>query len=162
MPIYEFYCRECNTIFNFFSKTVNIEKRPLCPKCNKIELSRQISKFSMVKGEREETENGMPDIDESKMEQAMGLLASEAGNINEDDPKKTAKFMRKFTDMTGINLGSRMDEAIRRMEAGEEPERIEAEMGDLLDEEEPFTFENKAGKGPKRRVPERDETLYEL
>ena len=33
MPIYEFYCRKCNTIYNFFSRSVNTEKIPFCPKC---------------------------------------------------------------------------------------------------------------------------------
>ncbi|XCN71926.1 MAG: FmdB family zinc ribbon protein [Candidatus Electrothrix aestuarii] len=35
MPIYEFYCQDCNTIFNFFSSRINTEKRPDCPKCGK-------------------------------------------------------------------------------------------------------------------------------
>ncbi|MCK4728291.1 MAG: zinc ribbon domain-containing protein, partial [Desulfobacterales bacterium] len=33
MPIYEFYCEDCNTIFNFFSRSVNTTKRPPCPRC---------------------------------------------------------------------------------------------------------------------------------
>jgi hypothetical protein len=28
MPIYEFYCEDCHTIFNFFSKNVNTTKKP--------------------------------------------------------------------------------------------------------------------------------------
>ncbi|MGD2029649.1 MAG: zinc ribbon domain-containing protein, partial [Desulfobacterales bacterium] len=41
MPIYEFYCRDCNTIFNFFSKTINTTKKPKCPKCKTKTLTRQ-------------------------------------------------------------------------------------------------------------------------
>ena len=48
MPIYEFYCEDCNTIFNFFSKTVNTTKRPNCPMCKKRKLSRQMSAFSFT------------------------------------------------------------------------------------------------------------------
>ncbi|MDX2440275.1 MAG: zinc ribbon domain-containing protein, partial [Desulfobacterales bacterium] len=43
MPIYEFYCRDCNTLFNFFSKTINTIKMPKCPKCKTKTLARQIS-----------------------------------------------------------------------------------------------------------------------
>ncbi|MDH3798752.1 MAG: zinc ribbon domain-containing protein, partial [Desulfobacterales bacterium] len=43
MPIYEFYCEDCNTIFNFFSKSVNTTKTPKCPNCKKKRLSRQMS-----------------------------------------------------------------------------------------------------------------------
>jgi len=35
MPIYEFYCEDCNTLFNFFSRTVNTDKQPPCPRCRK-------------------------------------------------------------------------------------------------------------------------------
>ena len=46
MPIYEFYCADCHTIFNFLSKAVNTSKRPPCPKCRR-KLERQVSLFSM-------------------------------------------------------------------------------------------------------------------
>ena len=48
MPIYEFYCKECNTIFNFFSKTVNTTKKPMCPKCETNRLTKQISLFAFT------------------------------------------------------------------------------------------------------------------
>jgi hypothetical protein len=149
-------------IFNFYSRGINTSKRPSCPKCKKKELKRMISNFSTISGMKEDTEGGMPDIDESKLERAIGALASEAEKINEDDPKQAARLMRKFTEMTGINLGSKMDEAISRLEAGEDPDEIEAEMGDMLDDEEPFVFEKKKGRTSKIKAPKRDETLYEL
>ena len=39
-------------------------------------------------------EQGMDDlpIDESRMEKAMHMLAAEAGNINEDDPRQAANL----------------------------------------------------------------------
>jgi putative FmdB family regulatory protein len=163
MPIYEFYCKKCHTIFNFFSSTINTDKRPLCPKCRKVKLERQMSLFSRVRQRGEEEDSPMPDIDESKLEQAMSVLGREAENLDENDPKQAANLMRKLSDMTGMNLGSGMEEALRRMEAGEDPEQIEQEMGDLLEGEDPFSFgDKKAGKGVKRRPPAKDETLYEL
>jgi len=103
-------------------------------------------------------------FDEGKMEKAMNLLAGEAENINEDDPRQAANLMRKLTDMTGMELGPGMQEALKRMEAGEDPDAIEAEMGDLLENEDPFLMPEKAGgaKGAKRATPRRDETLYDL
>ena len=67
--------------------------------------------------------------------------------------------------MTGMELGSGMEEAIRRMEAGEDPDRIEAEMGDILEEEDPFGGKPlKGGRemAKKHLPPAVDETLYEL
>ncbi len=164
MPIYEFYCEDCNTIFNFFSRTVNTTKKPNCPKCNKRTLTRQISLVAFTGKAKENGDLDDLPFDESKMEQAMRMLTSEADNINEDDPKQAANLMRKLTDMTGLKLGDGMDEALRRMEKGEDPERLEAEMGDLLEEEEPFALPGKKGGAikTKRKEPMRDETLYDL
>ncbi|MGD9031741.1 MAG: zinc ribbon domain-containing protein [Desulfobacteraceae bacterium] len=162
MPIYEFYCQNCHMIFNFFSATVNTEKRPLCPKCKKKRLARQMSSFSTLRGRGEEEDMPLPDMDESKMAQAMDLLAREAEHVDENDPRQAANLMRKLTDMTGLDLGTGMEEALRRMENGEDPEQIEAEMGDLLEEEEPFSLKEKSSRTPKKRPPRVDDTLYYL
>ncbi len=162
MPVYEFYCDDCNTIYNFFSRSVNTSKRPMCPKCKKKKLKRQMSAFARISGAKEkENADDLP-IDESKIEKALNLLAKEADGINEEDPRQAATLMRKFTDATGATLGPSMEEAIIRMEAGEDPEQIEAEMGDLIEQEEPFMFEGKRRAGTRKPKPSRDETLYEL
>ncbi len=76
-----------------------------------------------------------------------------------------AGLMRKLYDATGLQLGPGMEEAIRRMEAGEDPDQIEEEMGDLLEDEDPFSL---SGKPDLKRLrsrlapPQVDETLYEL
>lgn len=165
MPIYEFYCDQCNMIFNFFSARTNTETIPACPKCGKNKLEKQISGFATM---RSSGENGdSPDdplagLDESKMEQAFGSLMKEAENLNEDDPRQMASLMRKFTSETGIQLGDSMDEAISRMEAGEDPDQVEKEMGDLLNDDD-FSLEQLK----KRRMnlgqkPIQDEKLYKL
>ena len=162
MPIYEFYCPQCNTIFNFFSRGINTTKRPLCPRCGKVELTRQMSAFAIAgRAKEDETGEDLP-IDEHKMEQAMQTLAHEAERINEDDPRQAAALMRKLSSMTGLEMGPGMDEAIRRMERGEDPEAVEAEMGDLLESEDPFILPTRKGSAPKRRAPRRDERLYDL
>ncbi len=164
MPIYEFYCEDCNTIFNFFSKSVNTTKKPKCPLCKTKTLSRQMSAFAFTGKAKEGGDLDDLPIDGSKMEKAMQMLAGEAENINEDDPRQAANLMRKLTDMTGLELGPGMQEALKRMEAGEDPDAIEAEMGDLLEEDEPFALPEKKGaaKGMTRPAPRRDETLYDL
>ncbi len=165
MPIYEFYCRQCHTIYNFFSRTVNTTKTPHCPRCKTPRLSRQMSAFAIT-GRARQDDDGLDDLpfDETKMEKAMAMLAAEAENINEDDPRQGANLMRKLTDMTGLQMGPAMEEALARMEAGEDPEQIEAEMGDLLEGEDPFILPGQKGRpaGFRRRPPRRDETLYDL
>jgi putative FmdB family regulatory protein len=164
MPIYEFYCPDCNTIFNFFSSTVNTTKTPTCPQCRKRQLDRRMSAFAFTGRATETGEADDLPFDEGKMEKAMQMMASEAEWINEDDPRQAANLMRKLTDMTGMELGAGMQEALRRMERGEDPETVEAEMGDLLESEDPFILPEKRGRGKAaaRPAPRRDETLYDL
>jgi putative FmdB family regulatory protein len=162
MPIYEFTCEKCNMVFSFFSRRINTTKIPACPKCRR-PLKRQMSLFAKVsRGTEEAAGDGMPPLDEAKMEKAMAMLAGEAEKLNEDDPRQAAQLMRKLTDATGMNLGAGMEEALSRLEKGEDPDRIEAEMGDLLEGEEPFTIEGMGKKGSRNPKPRVDETLYDL
>jgi putative FmdB family regulatory protein len=169
MPIYEFYCVDCHTIYKFFSRRINTETKPNCPKCGRSELERRVSLFAISKG-RKEGDDGDPldQMDEHKLEQAMAAMASEMEGIDENDPKQAARMMRKLFGATGLPLGPGMEEAMRRMEAGEDPDQIEAELGDVLEEEDPFSGKIKQPipnlKSMRRELvpPKHDETLYDL
>ena len=157
MPIYEFYCSECHTVFNFYSSRINTEKIPDCPKCSKI-LSRQLSTFATI-GKAQENDFDF-NFDESKLEHALSGLAGEAENIDESDPRQLAALMKKFSTKTGLNLGDGMEEAIARLEAGEDPDTIEKELGDAL---EPDDFlKQKTKRKKKDSPPLHDDTLYDL
>ena len=169
MPIYEFYCPDCNTIYNFLSRSVS-DKVPPCPKCKTGNMNRKISLFAVTGKARErgESDEGMPDlpIDENKMEQAMNSLAAEAENLNEDNPRDAAQLMRKLSSMTGLEYGDTMEQALARMEAGEDPEKIEEDMGDMMNTDNPdelFLLPGKKGKKTgKKQQPNKDDTLYEM
>lgn len=163
MPIYEFYCDACNTLFNFFSKTINTSKLPDCPKCGRKELERQMSRFAVTGKATEDTGMDELPMDERKMERAMEMIAREADKINEEDPRQAANLMRRLSDLTGLEMGAGMNEALKRLENGDDPEQIEAEMGSLLEGEEPFIVpEKKKGGGKQTTRPFKDETLYDL
>jgi hypothetical protein len=121
-----------------------------------------MSVFATTRNRTEADEMPLPDMDESQVEKAMSLLANEAEKANENDPKQAANLMRKLTDMTGLNLGPGMAEALKRMEQGEDPEKIEEEMGDLLEEEDPFAMKGSPARAAKSRPPKIDEKLYDL
>lgn len=164
MPIYEFLCQDCNTIFSFLSRQINTDKRPACPKCGRKEIDRQLSTFAVIgKAKEENGDDPLAGLDETKMGHALEGLMREAEGMNEDDPRQMAQLMRKFSDKTGISLGEPMENAISRMEAGEDPDEIEKDMGDLLDADNAFSLDGlkkKIRSGPKQ--PLRDETLYRL
>lgn len=168
MPIYEYYCQDCHTVFNFFSRRVETEKRPACPKCQRPEIDRRVSLVTVLKrtgkGGADEGDS-LPDFDEAKMERAFQAMAGEFENASEDDPRAMGRLMRRFIDSAGMKLGAGMEEAIRRLESGEDPDQIESEMGDRLETENPFQ-EGARGTVSEWRnrllPPKIDDTLYEL
>ena len=160
MPIYEFYCEPCNTIFNFFARSINTTAVPDCPRCS-TPLKRRMSMFACIGRAGEKDEMADMPFDEARLSAAMDKLAAEAESMNEEDPRQAANLMRKFTEMTGVKLGDGMQEALRRMETGEDPDSIEADMGDVLEQEDPFAPGSSRAQ-QRRTKPRRDETLYEL
>ncbi len=162
MPIYEFYCPRCNTMYNFFSRSANTEKVPSCPRCKTKKLERRMSIFSVVSGQKGEMEDNLPPIDEAQMARVMEMLGREAEGIDGDDPRQAAAMMRKLSEATGLKLKPEMEDALSRMERGEDPEKIEEEMGELLDDDNPFSLEGAGKTRGEHPAPRVDETLYDL
>ncbi|SDP19094.1 FmdB family zinc ribbon protein [Desulforhopalus singaporensis] len=162
MPIYEFYCEPCNTVFNFLSLRVNTSKIPSCPRCGQQKMTRQLSTFAAITGAEKEGRGIAPELDETRMERAFESLMSEAEHMKEDDPRQMASLMRKFTSETGLRLGDSMEEAISRMESGEDPDRVEKEMENRLGDEDFYIATMQKSPGKKRTAPLHDEKLYKL
>jgi putative FmdB family regulatory protein len=162
MPVYEFYCADCHTIFNFLSRRVNTEKRPDCPRCGRPGLERQVSFFAVSRGQKDEPSEELPDLDGAKLEKALQSLAGEMEGVSEDDPRQMARIMRKLSEATGMKLGSGMEEAISRLAAGEDPEAIEVELGELINAENPFADDGIKGLKRKFTPPDHDDTLHVL
>lgn len=174
MPIYEFYCEDCHRIYRFLSRRVDTTTRPACPRCGRKKLTRRPSTFAVSRGLTEPAGPDLPDgVDEAALEQTMAELAAEADRIDEDDPRQAARLMRRMFEATGMPVGDAMQEMISRMEAGEDPESLEEEFADAL-EEEPFLDELEGGgkKGPtsasrlarlrRQLPPEVDPELHEM
>ena len=166
MPIYEFYCESCHTVFNFFSQRVNTEKRPDCPKCDRSRLERQVSVFSVSRNRAEQGSDLFEGVDESRLEQAMMSIAGELEGLDQDNPQQAARAMRKVMDQAGIELGDSVEEAIGRLEAGDDPDEIEATLGNSFDDDaNPFSVKSRSMLGAIRRKylpPKTDPALYDL
>jgi putative FmdB family regulatory protein len=141
MPIYEFACPKCRVIFSFFSKRMNPDRTPVCPKCGRKEMAKQISTFAALRGAKEFTSGADadqagepgPDFDDPSVAAAMSEIERDMAHLDEKNPKHLAHVMRKMKDMLPAgSLPKELDVAIRRLEAGEDPEKIEADMGDVL------------------------------
>jgi putative FmdB family regulatory protein len=137
MPIYEYACPKCRVIFNFLSKRINPDRLPTCPKCGNKKMAKQVTRFAMSRGLKEPAGNEeggpMPDFEDPRVERAMMELERDMEHMDENNPRHMAQMMRKMQGiMPAGSVPKELETAIKRLEAGEDPEKIEAEMGDLL------------------------------
>lgn len=135
MPIYEFYCRDCHRVYNFLARRLNVEAAPACPRCRRPQLEKRLSRFAI--GRRREAATGdsaeAPGGDDAAIESLLGELERQTEHLDENDPRQMGRLMRQLCEKTGMPIDGPMAEALRRLEAGEDPDRIDEQMGDLLD-----------------------------
>ena len=87
----------------------------------------------------------MPDMDDPRVERAMMAMERDIEGLDENNPRHMAHMMKKMKDlMPPGSMPKELDVAIKRLEAGEDPEKIEADMGDVLDD---FTGGPEGGAG---------------
>jgi putative FmdB family regulatory protein len=142
MPIYEFACPKCRKIFNFLSKRIDPGHLPTCPKCGGKKMTKQVSRFAHLKGVAEPqapaaeptgNEPPMPDFDDPKVSRVMAEMEKDIDHLDENNPRHMAHMLKKMKDlMPAGSMPKEMDIAIKRLEKGEDPEKIEEDMGDVL------------------------------
>lgn len=160
MPIYEFLCAACNRIYSFHSFKVAPDKVPACPKCRATDLRRVPSRFGVAakKGSGEAAGGDGPEGDDPRMEREMMRFAAELENMDENDPRAMAAAVRRMTEIAGEPVTPAMEEMIRRLEAGEDPEKVEEEMGEAIEEE----MGEEGGGGFGGAMPTRDDGIYPM
>lgn len=118
MPIYEYRCRDCRRrVSRFYRSFSDIEAEPNCPHCGGTQLTRLISRVAVVRSE----ESRLDDLSDPSM----------LGDLDEDDPKSIARWMRKMSSEVGEDLPQEFDEVVDRLESGQSPEEIEESMPEL-------------------------------
>lgn len=123
MPIYEYDCAECRRRVSLLVMRISNPEPPRCPRCGGERLTRLMSRFARLRSEEDRLE----------------ALAdpSAMGDVDENDPRSVARFMKKMGGEMGEDTGEdwdqMVDEAVEEEEAGGEHEGGEAsDSGDDL------------------------------
>jgi putative FmdB family regulatory protein len=116
VPLYDYRCKKCEHTFTLMYGSVEAMEHaaPRCPACGSDALSQLITGVSVIASE------------ETRMDR-MADPARFAG-LDEDDPRAMGQAMRQMADELGEDLGPEVDEAIGRLEAGEDPASVERSM----------------------------------
>ncbi len=167
MPIYEFYSPKNNTVYQFLARTLAYRDRvPACPDHPDYPLEKRVSRFAVIGRAKEESaDDPFGGIDDDKMEGLMAEMEGEMSGMDDDnpDPRQLGRFMRKMTDLMGDKTPPELREIVKRLESGEDPEKLESEFGDLGEGGEGdalFSQVKKIMRGA--RQPVRDPKLYEM
>ena len=115
MPIYEFRCSDCRKRSSVFVRTMAAPVSPTCEYCGSSEMSRLFSRVAVLRS----GDDVGADISESSL-----------ADIDENDPRSVARWVRKMSRDMGEPLDAEMEADLERMEAGEMPD------DDLADEPE--------------------------
>jgi hypothetical protein len=139
MPIYEFYCSQNHKIYQFYAKTLaQGQTVPKCPDNPAFSLVKLVSKFAVttsgksgkLKAEGAESAGGGPDAAEDpRMEAAFGAMEREFSGVDENDPRAMGRMMRRMAELTGEKMDGGMEEVVRKLEEGADPESLEEQMG---------------------------------
>ena len=138
MPIYEFYCPDNHTIYQFYAKTLaQGQTVPRCPDNPKFKLRKLVSAFAITKGgAKDEAADQKPDAaaaadpaEDARMEAAMNAMEGEFANVDENDPKAMARMMRRMSELTGEKIDGEMEEVVRKLEEGADPDSLEEQLG---------------------------------
>lgn len=168
MPIYEYYCPDNNKLYTFLARSLAYrDKVPVCPDDESLKMERRVSRFAVIGRAKEESEDDpFAGIDDAKMESFMADMEREMGVMDEEnpDPRQIGHFMRKMTDMMGDKTPPELREMVRRLESGEDPEKLEAEFGGMDEGGEGDALFSQMIKRAKatRKQPVRDPKLYEM
>ena len=104
MPIYEYRCGGCRRKVTVLTLRVSEAVDAVCEHCGSRDLTRLMSRFAMVRSE------------ESRLD-SMGDPSS-LGDVDENDPKSMARWMRKMGKELGEDAGEDFDQMVNDIEAG--------------------------------------------
>jgi hypothetical protein len=184
MPIYEYYCPDNHTIYQFYAKTLaQGQTTPMCPDNPGYRMQKLVSAFAISRrGSKDESGEPKPTDDSAagddpRMDAAMQAMEKEFADVDENDPRAMARMMRRASDLTGEKIDGQLEEVVRKLEEGADPESLEDQLGpdpanidtgeDQLGLEEPDYPERADPKEPRhrfrsRRQPaRRDPKLYD-
>jgi putative FmdB family regulatory protein len=102
MPIYEFLCRDCRRKMSALVLSRARVDEVRCKRCGSANLEKLVSRFATVKSE------------EARLESLAD--PSSFGELDQNDPKSVARWMKKMGKEMGEDFGDDLDQAVEEEE----------------------------------------------
>ncbi len=177
MPIFEFYCPDNHKIYQFYARTqAQAARVPKCPDNPAFRMQKLVSRFAVNTGSKEPSRdtNDAAGREERRMDAAMDQIEREFSHVDENDPRAMGHMMRRMAELSGEKVEGEVEEVVRKLEEGMDPEAIGDRMGG--DDDDAFDDPMGAGGMPggdpqeprgraryrvRRSAPVRDPQLYD-
>jgi len=114
VPIYEYRCGACRKKVTVLTLRVSEAVDAVCDKCGSRDLTRLMSRFAMLRSD----DDRLDDLADSSM-----------GDVDENDPKSMAKWMRKMGKELGDDVGEDFDDVVDELEAGDGSDGDDGDTG---------------------------------
>ena len=149
MPLYEFHCEPCNTLFSFYSKTIRSSAdSPVCPRCGG-GLRKRVTSFSVLERSRNVQSLEKLPFNQQRLADGMQKFRAEHERLRDEDPARAAGMLKKFSRWLG---GAHLEEDKKR--AMQRVLESDDSLAQKIDALESLSHADDDG-------PVRDEHLYE-
>src|SRR5213593_3477621 len=101
LPIYEFRCAACRRGTSVFTRSIGAPAAAVCEHCGSSDLSRLMSRVAVHRSESD----SLDDFAESSL-----------GDVDENDRRSMARWVRKMSRQMGEPLDTGMEADLERME----------------------------------------------
>ena len=161
MPIYEYFCHDCNVIFNFMSVRIAPAVAPICPRCASQSMKKYLSSFSTSSAAAVEKN----DEDEQRVNDAFNNLLDRAEKLTDSDAGEVSSLMHSFTKECGVEYTEKLVRAVSDISKGNE-QRTNAPLP--IDKDATDSLLKSSSKGKivgeltKKAEPELDPRIYQL
>lgn len=138
MPIYEYYCPDNHTIYQFYAKTLaQGQTTPKCPDNPRFRLKKVVSAFAITSGgapadenaEAKRLESTAEAAEDARLDREMEKVDQEFADADEHDPRAMGRMMRRMSEIAGGKMDGRLEEVVRKLEEGTDPDALEDRMG---------------------------------
>ena len=96
-------------------------------------MQKTVSAFAVTSGAKtdEASVSDAPaeSADDARMEAAMSAMEQEFSSVDENDPRAMGRMMRRMAELTGEPIDGEMEEVVRKLEEGADPDSLEERFG---------------------------------
>jgi hypothetical protein len=156
MPIYEYYSYDTNKIYKFFATSISQKDVvPKCPDGEEFRMERMLSSFAITGKTRKSRKDGEApmsindvDMEDPRVKSLFREMEKTVEGMDPEnpDPRIMGRFLRRIGDTLGDKFDDEVEEVIRKLEEGHDPESLEQNFEGVLGESDD-PYDNFGGMG---------------